>query len=206
VLPGLERVGIEEAPDRAAAHRRGVGVGRDQARQIGGTVATERLLALRGQFTRQRLDHRDLPEGKRGLAPAPWLIGQAEARRGPGMPPPPDPVGMLPEPPRGGTVVEGGVGVEEQGQLGTGDRELRGVMLANEPFAVGQLLRGEGRAVRRTRPRHEGTPSPRPRQSGPATTSLPAHPYPAKYLRTRPLSLREEVLHERHGRLRVLLH
>ncbi len=65
---------------------------------------------------------------------------------------------MLPEPPRGGTVVEGGVGVEEQGQLGAGHRELRGVVLADETFAVGQLLRREGRAVRRRGAGHRGTP------------------------------------------------
>ena len=56
---------------------------------------------------------------------------------------------MLPQAPRGGRVVEGRVLVEQQGQPRAGDVELWGAVLADEAFAVCQLLRGKGRAMGR---------------------------------------------------------
>ncbi len=80
VLPGLERIGSEDAPDGARAHRRGVGVGRDQPRQVGDAVTTERLVTLRRQLTGQRLDHGDVPRGGKWVS-ARALVGRSGQSR-----------------------------------------------------------------------------------------------------------------------------
>src|SRR5215210_6827969 len=112
--------------------------------------------------------------GKRGLAPTSRLVGQAEALPDPGAPPVAHPVGVLAQAPRRRGVVDGRVLMQQQRQLGAGDLELGGAVLADQVLAGGQVLRREGRLVGRGRARHRTPPPRQPRRSGPWTPTLPS--------------------------------
>ena len=73
---------------------------------------------------------------------------------------------MLAYLPGRGRVIDGGVVVQQQRQLGAGDLELGGAVLADEPLAVRHLLRREGRLVGRGWTGHRAPPSRQPRRSG----------------------------------------
>src|SRR5215210_4765925 len=112
--------------------------------------------------------------GKSGLAPASRLIGQAEALPDPGAPPVAHPVGVLAQAPRRRGVVDGRVVLQQQRQLGAGDLELGGAVLADQVLAGGQVLGREGRLVGRGRARHRTPPPRQPRRSGQWAPTLPS--------------------------------
>lgn len=96
--------------------------------------------------------------GKPGFAPAAGLVGQPEAVGGPVAPPVAHPVLVLAQPPAGGHVVERGLLVQQEGQLGPIDLSLGGAVLPDQSSALNDLLLRERGLIGRGRSRHRAPP------------------------------------------------